>query len=167
MKKSRRVIRICRFVKADSGGALAELAIIVPLLAVMLAAVSEFGRFFQTYTALAKGTRAASRYLSNVPYNNDAKDAAKNIVVCGKTVGCSPGEEVANRLEANDVVITETYPPAGPNPTTVTVSVTGYTYRPIFDIGALLNNDDFSLNLPVTASTTMYYMLTDTGGASD
>jgi Flp pilus assembly protein TadG len=167
MKTNRRVKGICRFVKADSGGTLAELAIMVPILVVMLAAVAEFGRFFQSYSALAKGTRAASRYLSNVPYNTDTKDAARNIVVCGKTVSCTADEAVVHRLEANDVEITETMPPAGTNPTTVTVKVTGYTYRPIFDIGALLNNDDFSLVLSVSPSTTMYYMVSDTGGAVD
>ena len=167
MKTKRRVKGIRRFVKADAGGTLAELAIMVPLLVVMLAAVAEFGRFFQSYSALAKGTRAASRYLSNVPYNEDAKLAAQNIVVCGKTVSCTADEAVVPRLEANDVEITETMPPAGTSPTTVTVKVTGYTYRPIFDIGALLNNDDFSLVLSVSPSTTMYYMVSETGGAVD
>jgi Flp pilus assembly protein TadG len=56
--------RIRQWFRKEDGGALAEFAIMV-FLVLMLAGVSEFGRYFQNYTTLAKATRNASRYLSN------------------------------------------------------------------------------------------------------
>ncbi|HLA09685.1 MAG TPA: TadE/TadG family type IV pilus assembly protein [Pyrinomonadaceae bacterium] len=158
--------KIRSFSRAEGGAALAEFAILVPFLVVMLAAVSELGRFFEEYSALAKGTRAASRYLSNVPYTGDNKDAAKNIVMCGKTTACADNEKVVKGILFTDIAVTETFPPAGLEPETVTVSVVTYTYTPVFNIGALLHNS-FSLAVPVRPSTTMYYMVTEAGGAVD
>ena len=158
--------RIQTFRRSERGAALAEFAVLVPFLIVMLAAVGELGRFFEEYSALAKGTRAASRYLSSVPYSPAAKTAAKNIVICGKTTDCSDNEKVVSGILPTDVEVTETYPPAGIEPTTVTVSVTTYSYRPIFDIGALLHTS-FTMAVPVKPSSTMYYMVTDAGGATD
>src|SRR5688572_7785973 len=77
-------IKAYRFVRSEKGGTLAELAILVPFLVVMMAAVTELGRLFQTYTSLSKSTRAAARYLSNNAYDDAQIAAAKNIAVCGK-----------------------------------------------------------------------------------
>ena len=60
--------KLRRFIRHDKGAAMAELAILVPFLILLVAAISEFGRYFQQYTALAKSTRAAARYLSNHTY---------------------------------------------------------------------------------------------------
>jgi Flp pilus assembly protein TadG len=152
-----------RFARNEYGGALAELAILVPFLLVMLGAVAEFGRYFETYTTLAKSTRAAARYLSNVPYDNDHKNAAKAMAVCGKTQ-CAAGEEILRGLDVGDITVTGD--PETPKPETVTISVTGYTYDPIFDLGALLHTS-FSLAVPVRPSTTMYHMWQEPTGAED
>jgi len=152
-----------RFARCERGGTLAELAIMVPFLAIMLAGVTEFGRFFQTYTTLAKSTRSASRYLSNHSFVDAEKNKAKNLVVCGKLT-CTGGDELVSGLTTANVCIEST---GVVNPETVTVSIprtTGgcgspYTYQPIFDIGDLLNSETFTLDLPISPSTTMYYML--------
>src|SRR4051812_45034982 len=73
-----------RLLRREDGGALAELAILVPFLALMLAAVSEFGRFFEQYTTLSKATRTASRYLSNHKLDAAEVGRAQSLVVCGK-----------------------------------------------------------------------------------
>ena len=66
MKRRRDVMkRIRQLIRREDGGALAELAILVPFLAVMLAGVCEFGRYFQNYNTLSKATRTAARYMSN------------------------------------------------------------------------------------------------------
>lgn len=152
-----------RFARNENGGALAELAILVPFLLLMLAAVAEFGRYFETYTTLAKSTRAAARYLSNVPYDATHRAAAQAMAVCGKTQ-CAAGEEYFANLEVGDVTVTADL--IGAKPETVTVAVTGFTYDPIFDIGALLHTS-FSLALPVRPSTTMYHMWQEPTGAED
>lgn len=160
------------FVKNDCGGTLAELAILIPFLAVMLAAVSDLGNFFQTYTTASKATRAAARYLSNHRFNPAEKNKAKNLVVCGKLTDCADGDRLVPGLETTNVCIEST---GAPIPETVTVRIpysgdcaaplaAGETpavplvYDPIFDIGALLHNS-FSMALPIAPGTTMPHRL--------
>src|SRR5262250_1642278 len=85
------IARIHQWLRREDGGALAELAILVPFLAVMLAGVCEFGRYFQNYTTLAKATRTASRYLSNHELNATEIGRAQSLMVCGK-LSCGTGD---------------------------------------------------------------------------
>jgi Flp pilus assembly protein TadG len=161
--------KLHRLLRSETGGALAEFAILVPFLVVMLAAVSELGRFFQTYTTLSKSTRAAARYLSSHQFNDLEKGRAKNLSVCGKLV-CTGGDELVPGLSTSNVCI-ETTLTAASTVETVTVSIprqetatcdggdaaTWLRHRPIFDIGALLHNS-FTLRYPFNPSTTMRYI---------
>lgn len=157
------IIKLSRFAFGDEGSTLAEMAIMVPFLAIMLAGVSEFGRYFQSYTTLAKSTRSAARYLSNHPFNDTEKARARNLAVCGKLT-CTAGEELLPGLTTANVCIESVGEPV---PTTVTVRIPEtadgcadpYIYDPLFDLGALLNTPAFSLELPIRPSTTMYFML--------
>jgi len=163
---------IRRLLRREDGGALAELAILVPFLAVMLAAVCEIGRFFQNYTTLSKATRTASRYLSNHAINDTEVGRANNLAYCGKLI-CAVGDPpLVNGLELDNICI-ETN--GSPKVTSVTVRIPRdtspcnpvagapaakpYVFKPIFDIGALLNNASVSMKLPIAPSTTMYYMI--------
>jgi Flp pilus assembly protein TadG len=151
------------FVFGDEGSTLAEMAIMVPFLAIMLAGVSEFGRYFQAYTTLAKSTRSSARYLSNHPFNDAEKAKARNLAVCGK-LACAGGDELLPGLTTGNVCIESV---GAPVPTTVTVRIPEtadgcadpYIYQPIFDLGALLNAPAFSLAVPIRPGTTMYFML--------
>ncbi|HET6891932.1 MAG TPA: TadE family protein [Pyrinomonadaceae bacterium] len=151
----------------ESGGTIAELAIIVPFLAVMIAGVTEFGRLFQTYTTLAKATRCSARHLSNhkAPYSNAVLTEATNLAVCGKLT-CAGGDELVKGMTAAKVCIED-------QPVTATVRVSiprvaqnctngndkvPHIYQPIFDIGTLIDSDTFTLELPISPSTTMYYI---------
>lgn len=163
-----------RLWRDENGGTLAELAILVPFLIVMLAAVTELGRFFQTYTTLSKSTRAASRYLSNQAYEGpegQSSNRARNIAYCGK-LDCAGTDPVVKNLEPENVVIEVVYPPTEGGgetgiPETVKVSIQNFTFQPLFDVGALLNSETFSLALPVRPSTTMHYMWTEPAGAEE
>ncbi len=162
--------RLSGWVRNETGGTIAELAILIPFLIVMVAAVTELGRFFQTYSTLAKSTRASARYLSKVAYDGpDGPYArvAKNIAFCAKR-DCTGIDPVVSNLEMDDIVVfPPEYPPGGEgNPITVTVRIQNYTFAPLFDIGALLNST-FTLALPVRPSTTMYYMWTEPAGAEE
>ncbi|HEY8412197.1 MAG TPA: TadE/TadG family type IV pilus assembly protein [Pyrinomonadaceae bacterium] len=162
MKTLLAFIKKNRFIRSDRGGALAELAILVPFLVVMVAAVTELGRLFQTYTALSKSTRAAARYLSVNAYDPNHIDFAKNVAVCGKT-DCTDTEAVVPGLTTDNVVVDpEWADPAGGggNPVRVTIYIQNYEFQPIFNLDALLGNNRF-LTLPASGSTTMYYMWTD------
>lgn len=156
-----------RFIRSERGGALAELAILIPFLVVMVATVTELGRLFQTYTALSKSTRAAARYISNQAYDDAQIARAKNVGVCGK-VDCTGVDPVVPGLTTDNVVITPEYQAGGGggNPITVTVSITNYSFQPIFNLAALINNDRF-MTLPASGSTTMYYMWVDPAGAQE
>lgn len=168
MKRLLRFIRADRFAREEKGGTLAELAILVPFLIVMLAAVSELGRLFQTYTTLSKSTRAAARYLSNHPYDNTPVQyitQAQNMAVCGYT-DCTDKPPVAPGLTTDNIIVTADPPDGVGNPETVTISISGYNFQPLFNLGAFLPENRFT-NLPVTSSTTMYYMWTDPAGAQE
>ena len=156
--------RFANFAQNENGGTLAELAILVPILVLMLAAISEFGRYFQTYSTLAKSTRSAARYLSTHPFTGAEQDKAKNLVVCGKLTACAQNERYVASLAAANVCIESTGPNAT-SPETVTVRLPRTSggcgapvmYTPVFNIGALLHNS-LSMNLPISPSVTMRYI---------
>lgn len=159
-------IREHRFVRNERGGALAELAILIPFLVVMLAAVTELGRLFQTYTALSKSTRSAARYMSNQAYDDNHIARAKNVAVCGK-VDCTDTDPVVPGLTADNVVVEPEFQPGGGgNPLRVTIYIQDYTFQPIFNLGALIGNNRL-MALPASGSTTMYYMWVDPAGAEE
>lgn len=166
------VKKLCHLARNETGGTIAELAILVPFLVVMLAAVCEVGNYFQTYTTLSKATRTAARYLSNHQYNNLEKGRAKSLVVCGK-LDCTGSTPLVEGLSTNNVCIQTTLTPAG-TVETVTVSIpreavtcdadetaTFLPYDPVFDIGALIGDPDFSMAFPMPPSTTMRYIPAD------
>lgn len=114
----------------QSGVALIELALIIPILLIMTFITTEFGRALYQYNTLTKSVRDAARYLSmQTPGTQIA--AAQNLVVYGNTAGTGPalalGLTIAN-------VPAPTWQTAGTNPVinTVTVTVSGYQFRFLF-----------------------------------
>ena len=61
-------------------------------------------------------------------------------------------------LETSHVVITQA-DGSGVVPATVTIKIVGYEYEPIFDLGLFTGSDDLSLNIDVSPSVTMRYLL--------
>lgn len=146
--------RARRFFCCERGTQMVELAIVLPVLCLMLATTAEFGRFFHTYTTLTKATRSAARFLTTAPGNGSDDDKARNLLVYGNTEG--EGNPVLQGLSTENVLITRTGGSASAGlQEKVTVSIDGYTYQPIFNPGAFLNNDDASLQIAVSPSTTM------------
>ncbi|HET8783349.1 MAG TPA: TadE/TadG family type IV pilus assembly protein [Pyrinomonadaceae bacterium] len=167
MKRLQITRRARHLAENETGGTLAELAILIPFLFVMVAAVAELGRYFQAYSTLSKATRASARYLSRVNYDTDAEGRAKNVAVCGK-IDCAGTNPVVPGLTTTNVAVSAEQAPGGEgNPITVTVSIQNYTFQPLFNLGALLGNNTFSLALPVKPSTTMYYMWTEPAGGEE
>jgi len=142
--------RLRRFGACDAGTQLAELAIVLPILLVLFGATAEFGRFFYTYTTLAKATRAGARYLT--ASNQASDDDAKRLVANGTTG--DGGSPILSGLSTGNVLITREGPTGYPE--TVKVEISGYQYEPIFDLGKLMGKS-FSLNVDVKPSTTMRY----------
>jgi hypothetical protein len=141
-----------RFARSERGTQLVEVAIVLPLLLVMFGAVAEFGRLFYTYQTLAKATRAGARYLTTEPASGTSDAEAANLVVYGNTAGT--GDPIIKGLSADHVGVSR----EGPNlalPERVSVSIDGFNYVPIFDLGALVGSESLSLNVEVSPSTTM------------
>ncbi|HZN09534.1 MAG TPA: TadE/TadG family type IV pilus assembly protein [Pyrinomonadaceae bacterium] len=172
MRKLLDTFRRCGIVKDDSGGTLAEMALTLPLLIVLLAGVSEIGRYFQAYTTMAKSTRAAARYLSNHQYNSLEVARAKNLAVCGRLTACTADERLVKGASTDNVCIQTTKVDGTEQIEFVTVSIprdptmtcdadavaVKLGYQPIFDLGGLLGDPAFSLTYPIAPSTTMRYI---------
>jgi Flp pilus assembly protein TadG len=117
----------------------------------------ELGRLFYQYTTLAKGTRAAARYLSTVPNVATSTDAAKRVVLCGNPNTCGDANNpiIVPGLNASKIVVTP--PAAGAQPRYVTVEITDYDYQfLVFNLNTLTGG---TFNLPLTPRTRMRYMV--------
>src|SRR3954469_22379121 len=114
----------------QSGVALVEFALVLPLLLLLTFIVTEYSRALYQYNTLAKSVRDAARYLSTqTPGTKIA--VSKNLVVYGNLTGAGNplalGMSVSN---VNDPV----WQTAGAAPVinTVTVKVSNYTFSPLF-----------------------------------
>ena len=159
--------KISSFTRNDRGVQLAELAIALPAMILLFAAVAEFGVYFYEYTTLAKGSRVAVRYLATAGTGACDDTAAKNLVVFGNVAGT--GSPIVNGLTTAYVEITRRNAAGGlvtgGIPSTVTIRVVNFRHTPLFDLGRLTNSS-LSLAIDVKPSVTMHYMLTQppTGG---
>src|ERR1044071_810595 len=162
LRRLRRLNAIRGLLRSERGIQLAELAIVVPILVVLLGATAEFGRYFYEYTTLAKAARIGTRYLVTSKVNCAEATKAKNLVVFGNTAGT--GSPIIDGLTTNNISVTPNdtacaggTPPGVPE--TITVSISGFKHQPLFNLGALMNNSAFSLNVDVKPSVTMRYLL--------
>ena len=154
---------LLRFRRDEQGVQLVEIAIVIPLLLMLFAAVGEFGRYFYEYTTLAKAARVGGRFMAAKPISSPTKDwqaAAKKLVVYGNTAGT--GSPVLPGLTVENVQLVfqgGTYAGGIGVPATVTVKIINYKHDPIFDLGKLTKVTGLSLNVDVKPSITMRYML--------
>lgn len=114
----------------QKGTAIVEFALILPLLLLLTMITTEFGRAIYQYNTIVKSLRNTTRYLSLQTPNTQITEA-KNLVVFGNIAGNGPalvpGLTVAK-------VATPTWQTFGSAPliNTVTITVTGYTFRSMF-----------------------------------
>lgn len=142
--------------RTQRGIQLTELAIALPIMMALIAAIAEFGNYFYTYTTLAKATRASSRYISSKVFTEVEKNKAKNLCVCGNENSCGSTPPIMSGLSSGNVQITSQGSPLLPQ--TVTVRIVGYKYNPIFDLSKWTGGQPWA-NVDVSPSTTMRYML--------
>ncbi|HEX4945678.1 MAG TPA: TadE/TadG family type IV pilus assembly protein [Blastocatellia bacterium] len=140
----------------ERGVQLVEVAIVMPILLVLLAAAAEFGRYFYVYSTLSRATRTAVRHISSKEFSAAKKTEAINLALCGSTTACGSGTEILSGLTADNFTITTSGGTAD-FPTTVTVQVAGYNYTPIFNLGNFADGVSWT-SVPVNAKTTMRYM---------
>lgn len=160
LRRSRRMGWLGRFRRDEQGVQLLELAIVIPIMLLLFAAVAEFGRYFYEYTTLAKGARVGARYLASKCATGSPtnwRDNGKKVVVFGNTAGT--GTPILTGLETANVDVQYTGGTTGV-PDMVTVSIINYPHASVFDLGKMLNNPSLSLNVDVKPSVTMRYLLT-------
>lgn len=129
--------------KRQQGVAVVEFALLLPFMLILIFTVTEIGRAYYQYNAIAKSVREGVRYLSVRPKNIDV-DKARNIVVYGNANGT--GSPIALGLSLANVPA-PTWGTTGsyPDMNTVTIGVTGYTYVPLVSsvFGVVFNNITF------------------------
>jgi Flp pilus assembly protein TadG len=160
LRRSRRLSWLNRFRSDEQGVQLLELAIVLPIMLLLFAAVAEFGRYFYEYSTAAKAARVGARYLASKSVTStkaDWKTNAKNMVVFGNTAGT--GDPILPRMSVANVDVQYLGGTTG-IPDTVKVSIINYEHESLFDIGGFLKNPDLSLNVDVKPSVTMRYLLT-------
>jgi TadE-like protein len=163
MRKRPTIIeRVRRFVRREQGTQLVELAIALPLMLVLLAGVAEFGRLFYTYSTLTNavraGAREASKWERNASWMTGTCAQPQRIVVYGEAWcgGTAPPPILPGLTEANVTVV-----PNGAsvnNIQSVTVSIVGYQYQPLFDLGRLTGIPALSLRINLNANATMHQL---------
>jgi Flp pilus assembly protein TadG len=163
LQRATRRASVPRFFRNERGIQLVELAIVIPIFLLLFAAVAEFGRYFHEYTTLAKGARIGARYLVNAKLSATEDECAQNLVVYGNCGGS--GSPILPGLERGNVTITKRNALGELQtvgvPQTVTVEITGFQHQSLFDLGGLLKNDSFTLNVDVKPSITMRYLLSN------
>jgi Flp pilus assembly protein TadG len=160
--RRRRLFSLRALARDERGLQLVELAIVLPLLLILFAATAEFGRYFYEYTTLAKAARVGTRYLVTAKVNCLEANRARNLIVYGNVAGTGApliaGLTTANvSVSPNDTACSGGSVPGVPP--TITVKITGFKHQPLFDLGGLLMNKTFSLNIDVKPSVTMRYLL--------
>ena len=156
-RKIKALERVRRFIKEDRGTQILELAIALPVMLMLLGAVSEFGRFFYTYTTLTNAVRGGARHACK--WERGASwtvPETQRMVVYGDFSDTSKGPILPGLTTGN--VAVDANGPSVNNIDSVTVRITGYNYQPIFDIGALTGVSALSLNIPMNASATMHQL---------
>lgn len=125
------------------GAALIELALILPLLLLLTIITTEFGRSLYQYNVITKSMRDAVRYLS-MELTNARIEEARKLVVYGNPDGT--GSPLVPGLALSNVAASQGT--AGTNPVinTVTITVTGYTFQPMFNnvFGVAFGNISYS-----------------------
>lgn len=159
--------RLRRFLRGEAGTQLVELAILLPVLLALFAATAELGRYFYSYSTLAKATRAGARHLATTPVktvgagggsNSTEDERVKRLVVYGDPNADGVGRPVVPGLTTANVKLQRSG--SVPSvPETVTVSIVGYNYTPLINLGSFAGGLKWTA-VPVKPSTTMRYLLT-------
>lgn len=158
MRKKTLTLRgIRRFGKSERGTQLLELAIALPVCLTLLAALTEFARFYYTYTTLTNAVRGGARHASKWEKNASwTVPETQRMVVYGDFSNTSNGP-ILPGLTTSHVVVTSNGPSVN-NIDSVTVKINGYTYQPLFDLGKLTGISGLSLKIPLKASATMHQL---------
>jgi len=135
------------------GAALVEFALILPLLLLLTFITTEYARALYQYNTLAKSVRDAARYLSvQSPSDSSENAIARDRAIYGNPAGS--GSPLAIGLTAThipDSNIVWALHGSEPVINTVSITISGYTFTPLFAsvFGVNFGNLNFS---PISAT---------------
>ena len=164
LRLARRRLRLLP--RGEGGTQLVELALVLPILLALFAATAEFGRYFYSYSTLAKATRAGARMLATTTLKdvsgpglaNNLQDARiKRLVVYGDPNAADGSRPLVPGLKPENVDLVREGPILAV-PNTVTVRIVNYNYTPVINLGSFGARNWASV--PLKPSTTMRFMLT-------
>lgn len=120
----------------QSGVALVEFALVLPVLLVLTVATTEIGRALYEYNTVAKAVRAAARYMSmQDPADTSAPPIARTLVQFGRPAPNDGAAPLApgwlNSTNAPVTTIAWRIDGVDPVVNYVSVEVTGYTFTPM------------------------------------
>ncbi|MGB7926046.1 MAG: TadE family protein [Pyrinomonadaceae bacterium] len=148
------ITRVRRFIREERGTQLLELAIAMPVMMVLLATATEFGRFFYTYTTLTNAVRAGARHACKWEKSSSwTFPETSNMVVYGDFSDTSKGP-ILPGLSTSNVVIQANGPSVN-NIDTVTVKIVNYKYVPLFNLGKLTGISALDMKIDMNANATM------------
>jgi Flp pilus assembly protein TadG len=165
LRRARRRLRLLP--RDESGTQLVELALVLPILLALFAATAEFGRYFHSYSTLAKSTRAGARMLATTTLKdvagaglaNNLQDARiRRLVVYGDPNAAEGSRPVVPGLKPENVELVREGPILTV-PNTVTVRIVNYNYTPVINLGSFSDKLNWT-SVPLKPSTTMRFMLT-------
>ena len=145
------------------GVAIIEFALILPLLLILTFITTEFGRALYQYNTIAKSVRDAVRYLSTQDPSIKTSDApkieiARSLVVYGIPDGRATDLPLAPGLSLSQVPSSNiSWKITGIDPAinTVTITVSGYKFRPLitkaFDLSFADSNGEIAFG-PISAT---------------
>jgi hypothetical protein len=152
-----------RFRRDEQGVQLVEVAIVIPILLILFAAVAEFGRYFYEYTTLAKAARDGGRFMAAKTIDSATTDwvlVTKKLIVYGNMEGT--GTPLLPGLSIDNVDVQfagGTYAGGNGVPTTVIITFVNYQHKSLFDLGKLTKIKNLSLDVDIKPSITMRYLL--------
>ncbi|HEX7957168.1 MAG TPA: TadE family protein, partial [Pyrinomonadaceae bacterium] len=149
------------------GTQLVELALVLPILMAFFAATAEFGRYFYNYSTLAKATRAGARMMATTTVKdvtaaglaNRQQDARiRRLVVYGDPNASDGSRPIVPGLTVDNVDLKREGPVLSV-PSTVTVRIVNYNYKPLINLGGFSKSLNWTA-VPLKPSTTMRFLLT-------
>ena len=139
----------------ERGTQLVELSLVLPVMVLLFASVAEFGRFFYTYSTLAKAARGAARYATSRPFDSNNITQAQSLAAFGSPSANCAGTATLQGLTCDNFDLQQT---TNAGTQVVTAKVINYQYQPIFDLGKLTGISAISLKIDVSPSVTMRYV---------
>lgn len=126
-------MRMRLFLRSESGAALVEFAIVLPILLVLVFGVVDFARAFYTVNNLTAAVREGAR-LASTQINPDPTTAGSKAAVTTAVTSYV----VAFGGNNGAPTVTETFVGAPPAMQSITVQITNYPFVPITPIAALV-----------------------------